>query len=116
MENNHICQVCNEEQRLVPAGVSKAGKSYDAFRGCKNYCKPVKAQFKTSPQAPQGQGDGFQVIGESLARIELKIDVLLDNAGLSKIAEVKESEIPVINEELQRSSEENLTPISEIPF
>ena len=39
MNPNQICFQCNNEMKLVPAGVSrKTGKSYSAFWACENKC------------------------------------------------------------------------------
>ena len=96
-----ICEFCGEEKYLKPAGVKKDGTPYDAFWSCKNWVsekgKTTKAQFKTSPQPQNGRADGFQVIGDTLFRIESKLDILLGEKGLK--TEFKDNEIPVIDED-----------------
>jgi len=45
------CQVCGNELKLIPAGISKnTGKPYNAFYSCPNRCQQPKA-----PQAPNSQ-------------------------------------------------------------
>jgi len=42
--------------KLIPAGVSKAGKPYNAFETC-NTCKPYRKPAPQAPQAPRNDND-----------------------------------------------------------
>lgn len=112
------CDKCGSEMLLKQKGE-------DRFWGCPNY---AKCGGKTKPYGGADKPNVNQkslakeTLEETLARMEMKIDVLIDNAGLSDVAEnkevhkpietVKNEEIPIINE---KKDENEINP-KDIPF
>ncbi len=100
------CEKCNAEMILKEKGGEK-------FWGCANWkqcggrTKPYAGvDNKPSLEAKNGRPDGFQVIGDTLFRIESKLDILLGDK-LPKSEKVK-NETPIVDE--------NEISVSEIPF
>lgn len=70
-----LCIQCNAPLILKPAGVARvSGKPYDSFWACSSGQRHVqsKAEINNKP-------DGFAIIGETLSRIELKLDFIIDD-------------------------------------
>lgn len=100
------CEKCNAEMILREKGGEK-------FWGCANWkqcggrTKPYAGvDNKPSLEAKNGRPDGFQVIGDTLYRIEKKLNLLLEQKEII-LPEVKKDEIPVVEDEIS---------VKDIPF
>lgn len=110
----NTCPNCGKEMKFIPAGISKkTGNSYNAFFACPDKCSTNKA-IASPAQAQNGRKDGFQVLGETLYRIEEKLDILLGDKGLK--TEFKASEIPVVEEEPEYEEEHGEVDVNSMPF
>lgn len=104
------CEKCESQMILREKDGSK-------FWGCPNWkecggkTRPYQgSDANTSLDAKNGRKDGFQVIGETLYRIEEKIDALLGEKGIK--VEFNESEMPIIKED--KPTDE--ISVEDIPF
>lgn len=76
-----LCPTCQEEMRVIPAGVSKkTGKAYRAFEACdKQACKDIKAQNRPQAQYPAQNAPqlnfeaNYEVLSEKVATLEMAI-------------------------------------------
>ena len=68
-----MCEVCGEEKKLIPAGVSKkTGKPYDSFLSCPNRCKSSPNAFKGARTGYYQRNDTPQVDPIALVMDEIK--------------------------------------------
>lgn len=100
------CSKCNSESVLKQGIKKETGKPWSGYFCQNKECKNVDWIPKASSEAKNGRPDGFQVIGESLYRIEKKLDLLLEQKE-TILPEVKKEEIPVIEDEIS---------VKDIPF
>jgi hypothetical protein len=76
-----ICERCDKEMKLVPAGVSrKTNKSYSAFWSCDSRSggcgNTARAEGEAASPAPFA--DGAPVSSERLDAIERKLDEIIE--------------------------------------
>ena len=64
------CKKCKVDMRLVPAGTSKAGNSYNSFYGCPN------RECKETAKAPK------QPVKQDMVQVSIHASVALNNASL----------------------------------
>lgn len=100
------CDKCDTEMILKEKGEDKFW-GCPKWKDCGGRTKPYAGvDNKTSPKAQNGRPDGFQVIGDTLFRIESKLDILLGDK-LPKTEQVK-NETPIVDE--------NEIDVKQIPF
>ena len=92
-----ICTTCGNQAKVIPAGISKAGKPYASFISC-NVCKPYNSGGST-PQAPQKESVDWDKIGWGKCKygflIEaFKMKMTLEEATPLAIAFANESMLP----------------------
>lgn len=85
------CETCQKEMRLIKAGLSKAGKKYDAFYSCDRECGTTAKAEQTLPETPP-EDTGGTILMEKLAEIETAIGnqtLAIDGLGerLDKMAD-----------------------------
>jgi len=77
-----ICEKCDTEMRLIPAGISKkSGKPYSAFWSCDKRnggCGgTARAEGEAAQAAPAAPGFGQSVSEDRIANIEQKLDEII---------------------------------------
>lgn len=104
-----LCPNCNDNMRVIPAGVSKkTGKAYQAFEVCEKLaCKQLKeaSRYNVPPSSQNAQQSNFNPLQATVDDLQRKVDE--QNLTIQKMRdafanhefriaklEPKESEVP----------------------
>jgi len=98
------CDKCNAEMILKEKGGEKFW-GCPKWKECGGRTKPY-AGVDSTPKAQIGRPDGFQVIGDTLYRIEIKLDLLLQEKNIN-LPKINKEEIPVVEDKID---------VKDIPF